>query len=118
MTSKLNQVICIEKGVKSKVTADVTELHKIAQKADLFAGFTKVYQKLADDGEDLPGERKKVQFTVQDIVGRAAGRWTELFDVTARKDYTNCTAKADVKVEGKTIVAGAPVSGVIPDWSV
>lgn len=107
---KLNQVIAIEKGTKSRVTSDVTELHKIAQKSDLFNGFVKVYQKIAEDGEDLPGERKKVQFTVGDVLAKAATRWTELWDVTSQKDYSNTRASADVVVEGQTIVAAAPVS--------
>ena len=33
-----------------------------------------------------------------------------LLDLTARKDYTNCVARADVVVDGTTMIAGAPVS--------
>src|SRR3712207_3448312 len=35
---------------------------------------------------------------------------TRLFDVTATKDWANCTARADVRVEGRTILADIPVN--------
>jgi len=35
---------------------------------------------------------------------------TRLFDVTATKDWTNCEARADVVVDGRTIAARVPVS--------
>ncbi len=38
--AKLNQIIAIEKGIKSKAYAHVTELHKACQKPDLFNGFS------------------------------------------------------------------------------
>jgi hypothetical protein len=33
---------------------------------------------------------------------------TELFDVTATKDWANCSAKADIVVDGRVLVEGAP----------
>jgi hypothetical protein len=35
---------------------------------------------------------------------------TRLFDVTATKDWANCTAKADITVDGRTILRDVPVS--------
>ena len=49
---KLNQVIAIEKGVKSRVYGEITEMHKTSQKAELFNGFAKNYRKKDEDGED------------------------------------------------------------------
>ena len=111
MTAKLNQIIAIEKGIKSKAYSDVSELYKAVQKPDLFNGFSKTYQALADDdGERLPAEKKRVQFVVDDVLRSIERAVTSLIDVTARKDYTNCVAKADVVVDGVTIMTGAPVS--------
>ncbi len=39
--SKLNQIIAIEKGIKSRVYAGLTDLNKIVQKGELFNGFQK-----------------------------------------------------------------------------
>lgn len=108
--TKLNQVIAIEKGVKSRHTSEITEVYKLAQKPDLFNGFSRQYKKNDDSGEDLPPEKKVVQFQAGDLLRRVTHTTTELFDLTFRKDRTNCIAKADVTVDGNVIVKDAPVS--------
>lgn len=107
---KLNQIIAVEKGIKSRVYGEITEMHKASQKPDLFNGFSKTYLKKDDDGEDLPPERKRVQFMVKDVLRTVERASSELMEVTARKDWTNCQAKGDVIVDGATIVKDAPVS--------
>lgn len=108
--AKLNQIIAIEKGIKSRVYGDLTELNKAIQKPDLFNGFQKTYQKKDEDGEDLPPERKRVQFLASEVLRNAARGVTELMEVTARKDWTNCSASASVSVNGAVLVKDAPVS--------
>lgn len=107
---KLNQVLAIEKGVKSRIVAEVTELYKIAQKPALFNGMTKTYRKLNEEDADLPQERQRVQYDVKGILDREAALTSELMDVVARKDWTNTVAKADIVVDGKTLLSGVPVS--------
>lgn len=107
---KLNQVIAIEKGVKSRVQSEVTELYKVAQKPELFSGFVKSYTKKDDEGEDFPPEKKKVQFRVDDLLRKAQRSMTELMEVTARKDWTNCVARADVLVDQEVVIPGAPIT--------
>jgi hypothetical protein len=60
--AKLNQIIAIEKGIKSRVSSELTKLYKTVQKPDLFNGFSKIYQKKDEESEDLPPEQKRVQF--------------------------------------------------------
>lgn len=108
--AKLNQIIAIEKGIKSRVYSELTELNKTVQKADLFNGFSKTYQKKEEEGETLPSENKRVQYTTTDILRNSQRILTELLDITARKDYTNCEAKATVKIDDKIIIKDAPVS--------
>lgn len=108
--AKLNQIIAIEKGIKSSAYGALTELNKAAQKPDLFNGFSKNYRKKDEDGEELPPEGKRVQYTSGEVLRSAERALTDLVDVTARKDWTNCVAKADVVVDGKTLIASAPVS--------
>jgi hypothetical protein len=108
--AKLNQIIAIEKGIKSSAYGALTELNKAAQKPDLFNGFSKTYRKKEEDGEELPPEGKRVQYTSGEVLRAAERALTDLVDVTARKDWTNCVAKADVVVDGKTLIASAPVS--------
>lgn len=108
--AKLNQIIAIEKGIKSSAYGALTDLNKAAQKPDLFNGFSKTYRKKDEDGEELPPEGKRVQYTSGEVLRAAERALTDLADVTARKDWTNCVAKADVVVDGKTLIASAPVS--------
>ena len=108
--AKLNQIIAIEKGIKSRVNSELSEIYKSSQKSDLFNGFSKEYRPKDEEGERLPPEKKKVQLTAHDILRRAGNSMSELMEVTARKDFTNCYAKADVIVDGKVLLVGAPVT--------
>lgn len=111
--AKLNQIIALEKGIKSESYAKITEINKAIQRADAFNGFSKVYQKTDADGEDLPSESKKVQLTARHVL-QAVRHWSaRLIDITARKDYTNQTAIADLKVDGNTIIPAVPVTHLL-----
>lgn len=108
--AKLNQIIAIEKGIKSRVYGELTDLNKAVQKPELFNGFSKTYQAKDEADEKLPAESKRVQYAVSDVLRTVERLSSELFDVTARKDWTNRTAIADVKIDGQTILPGVPVS--------
>lgn len=107
---KLNQVIAIEKGVKSKAVSEISDLYKAVQKPELFNGFVKIYESIDEDGKRLPQESKRVQFTVPDVLRSVERSMSDLFDITAKKDFTNCVAIADVVVDGTRIVGNAPVT--------
>lgn len=106
----LNQIIAIEKGIKGDAYSELTAINKIAQKPDSFYGIARAYEPLDDDGEKLPSESKRVQVTAVDLLGRAARSLTDLMRVTARKEWSNAVAKADVEVDGRVIVKDAPVT--------
>lgn len=106
---KLNQIIAIEKGVKSRVYGEISEIHKAVQKPALFSGFSKQYSKKDEDGEDLPPERQRVQFVVSEILNVVARKTSEMVAVTARKDWTNRAAKGSVQVDGEVLIHDAPV---------
>lgn len=108
--AKLNQIIAVEKGVKSKSYQDVTAAHHKVQKPALLAGISRTYQPKDEEGEQLPPESTRVQVKAEDVLREMAASLTRLFDVTATKDWANCEARADVVVDGRTVVADAPVS--------
>lgn len=108
-TLKLNQIVAIEKGVKQRVYNEITELHKATQKADLLTGFAKTYAKEQTDGLDLPPENKRVQVIASETLKRVSALMGELFDVEATKDWGNTLARADITIDGKVLVAEAPV---------
>lgn len=108
--TKLNQIIAVEKGIKARVYNDISEIYKSCQKPDLFNGFAKQFQSVDEGGESLPPEHKKVQLTYQKAIDKVQHQLTDLFDVTAVKDWTNTAAIADVKVNDQVIIAKVPVS--------
>ena len=108
--AKLNQIIAVEKGVKAKSFADLTAAHHDVQKTTLLSGLSRTYQPRDEEGEQLPPESTRVQVKAEDAIATTAATLTRLFDVTATKDWANCVAKADVTVDGHTLVEGAPVS--------
>ncbi|HEY4455262.1 MAG TPA: hypothetical protein VGN81_13185 [Pseudonocardiaceae bacterium] len=108
--TKLNQIIAVEKGVKSSSLRDLTDAHHVLQKPAMLAGISRTYQPKDEDGEVLPPESTRVQVKSEDVLRKTAEVLTRLFDVTATKDWANTVAKADVAVDGRTLLADVPVS--------
>jgi hypothetical protein len=108
--ARLNQIIAVEKGVKSKSFQDLTEAHHALQKPALLSGISRNYQPKDEEGEQLPPESTRVQVRSEDILRQMAATLTRLFDVTATKDATNCVARADVKVDDTVLLADVPVT--------
>lgn len=108
--AKLNQYVAIEKGEKAKAQKGFTEIHRETQKSPLLSGISRNYQPKDDDGDTLPSESTLVQVNVESLLEQASDTLSNLFDVTLTKEATNAVAKADVVVNGKTIVKDAPVT--------
>ncbi|MFD6277721.1 hypothetical protein ACFWFI_19435 [Streptomyces sp. NPDC060209] len=108
--AKLNQIIAVEKGVKSKSLQDITAAHHKVQKPALLAGISRTYQPKDEEGEQLPPESARVQIKAEEALREMSASLTRLFDVTATKDWANCSARADVTVDGRTVVGEVPVS--------
>jgi hypothetical protein len=108
--AKLNQIIAVEKGVKSRSFQELTEAHHALQKPSLLTGISRTYRPKDEEGEQLPPESTKVQIKADEIVRQTAGILTKLFDVTATKDWANCEAKANVVVDGKVLLGDVPIT--------
>ncbi|MFV2176091.1 hypothetical protein ACFHW2_18895 [Actinomadura sp. LOL_016] len=110
MPTKLNQIIAVEKGVKSKSVQDLAAAQQVVQKAPLLSGISRTYQPKDEEGEQFPAESTRVQVKVDDVLNDVTGSLTRLFDVTATKDWANCEARADVAVDGTAVLRDVPVS--------
>src|ERR1043166_9884817 len=110
MTQSLSQVLAVEKGFKSRVYGEVTTMNASAQKPALFNGFAKQYKAKEEDGEQFPPESSRVQMNAREMLNQASRLLTELFDVTAAKDWANCNAKSDVVVDGKLLMKQSPAT--------
>jgi hypothetical protein len=108
--AKLNQVIAVEPSVKSRTDAEVTKAYHNLQKSPLLSGISRTYRPKDEDGDLLPPESTLVQIRVNDVLDDIAKAFTEMFDLTATKDYANTTARANVVVDGVVLVENAPVT--------
>ncbi|GAA3036728.1 hypothetical protein [Streptosporangium longisporum] len=110
MATKLNQILAVEKGVKSDTQRKVTDAYHTIQKNALLSGISRTYQPIDDEGERLPPESTRVQVQGEDLLKQVGSALVRLFDVTATKDWANCSARADVKVDGSTLLEDVPVT--------
>lgn len=110
---KLHEVVAIRKGVKSRSYAELTELYRKAQKEDLYAGLSREFAPLDDDGERFPSESRKVQLVAADVLKRARKLRTAYLDIEATQELGNRQASADVEVDGQVILKDMPVTLLI-----
>jgi len=111
--TRLNQIIAAEGGSKKRAEQQITETYQYLQKDDLFAGLTRVYSPVADDGERLPSETKIVQRTADEAYSTMSESWVDLFDLTLTKDAANMAATADIIVDGSILVEAVPVTTLL-----
>jgi hypothetical protein len=107
---KLNQIIAIEKGVKSQSLRELTDAHQLLQKSAMLSGISRTYRPKDEEGEQFPPESTKVQVKAEQVIEQTVEILTKLFDVTATKDWSNGQARADVVVDGKTLLSQVPIT--------
>jgi len=110
---KLNQVLAIEGGDKSKAEATLTSAYQRLQKTEPIQGIVKTYQPKNEEGEQLPPERKLVQVKVHQTVREVAEVFGKFLDTTLTKDVGNCSAKANLIVDGTVLVKDVPVTTLL-----
>lgn len=108
--AKLNQIVAVVAGKKTRLEKERDGIYKKLQKDDLFGGIARSYKPDDENGETFPPEKKNVQFTAQDACDQFAAVLTELLDATATQDWANTKARADVLVDGQTVLADVPVT--------
>lgn len=111
--ARLNQIIAVEKGVKGHAFSRLSDMNKIIQKPDLFNGVTRVYRPRDENGERLPSERKHVQYNVPSILADLRTFFGDHLDTTARKDWANTAARANINIGGTTVIADVPVTHLL-----
>ena len=108
---KLNQINAVVSGRKGEAEKAVTELYKLIQKDQLFSGRERTYRPLDEvNGQKLPPESQRVQQRADDLIRQAVAKWTDLWNLIYTQDAGNQQAKADVVVDGQTLLAGVPVT--------
>lgn len=106
---KLNQVVAIEKGLKSQTESDITQAYHLIQKPEVFNGLTRAYTPKDEEGERLPSETQNILITAPTLTKEFSAALAKLFDITATKVYGNTGARADIVVDGTTLLEAVPV---------
>ncbi|MDY3560087.1 hypothetical protein R5W23_001312 [Gemmata sp. JC673] len=111
---KLNQINAVVTARKGEAEKHVTELYKLIQKEQLFTGRERTYRPLDEvNGQKLPPESQRVQQRADDLVRQAREKWTELWNLVFTQDTGNQSARADIVVDGKVILANVPVTTLL-----
>ncbi len=108
--AKLNQIIAVEKGIKSRSYSELTDAHQSLQKSAMLAGISRTYQPKDEEGEQYPPESTRVQLRAEEVLRQMGTTLTRLFDVTATKDWANTEARADVTVDGQVLLSAVPAT--------
>jgi hypothetical protein len=112
-TEQLNQVLAVEKGAKNRAENTFTALHRSLQQPTLLEGLSRTYQPRKEGDEVFPPEKKLVQFRTEDQLKGLVTALTDLFDVTAKRDRTNCEAFADIEIDGRVLVEKVPATHLL-----
>ena len=64
--ARLNQIIAVEKGIKSQSFQELTDAHHALQKPSLLSGISRSYRPKDEEGEQLPPESTKVQVRAEE----------------------------------------------------
>jgi hypothetical protein len=107
---KLNQIVAVVAGKKSDAEKVLTELYHTVKKPALFEGITKTYEAIEADGEELPPEKKLLQFKVRDAIAQFREAMGPVLDTTLTQDVANTRARGDLEVDGTTVLKDAPVT--------
>jgi hypothetical protein len=107
---KLNQVIAVLQTVKANSTKAKTSVYHLIQKSTMFQGISRTFQPVAEDGFVYPPENQTLQMKAEDLLSSFEQASTELFNLCATQDWSNAQAKADIVVDGTTILREVPVS--------
>lgn len=112
-TLKLNQVIAIANGQKSRKEKILSKVYHTLEKADLFQGLAKRYTPKDEEGDRFPNEDKQIQTSVFECIKEAREVCEDMYNICATQDVANCNAKADVVVDGKVILNQVPVTHLL-----
>ena len=106
--AKLHQILAVEADIRNQTQKDLTTAHHGLQKSEMLTGTQRKYQPLKEDGDRLPSEGNLLQTRVPKVIQETASILTKMFDVVATRDFGNMGARADVTVDGVTLLKDAP----------
>ena len=120
--TKLCEIVAVVNGKKTKSKDQATQVYHKFQKPAMFEGLLKTFLAgtVATDAEgkpiaqeSFPDEKKKITYTVKQGLKDIKEALADTVDVTFTQDAANCEAKADVVVDGETLLKQVPVTTLL-----
>lgn len=113
MPKRLHQVVVIERGVQSdteRVLDQYKRVFSLGGEQSPMKGLVRTYEPRQDDGVRHPSQSQKVQIKASDLVPEIRRVLTSLFDVKYTREYWNGQARANLVVDGETILTDVPTT--------
>jgi hypothetical protein len=110
---KLHQLLAILTSAKNGADAIKTEIYHTIQKSALFSGISRTYSPTDSEAFVYPSESTSVQKSAPDLINQFFQGYQELWDLAATQDWANTEAKANVVVDGETILRDVPVTHLL-----
>jgi hypothetical protein len=119
MMQTLGAVLAIETQARQEENKSNGRRLKDAPKDQLFSGFRRTYTPFAETDDEhreraqLPHESQEVQLTAEGLLRDFLGDLQEALDLTATKDLGNCSAFADLVIDGEIILERVPATHLL-----
>lgn len=110
---RLHQLLAVEKDTKNEVLRVVTDFYQRIAKGPLLSGISRRYRAKEDGGEALPPESTLVQLRVEESIPEVRAALVKLFDTELSKEDANQSAKADIVIDGRVLMADVPVCALL-----
>lgn len=110
---RLSAIVAVARDAKRDGTAALTDAHRASLKSgdqSPMSGISRTYKPIDEDGERQPDQRTLVQYTVEDLLRTVvSGPVADMLDVVLTQEHGNTLARADVVVDGETLLTDVPV---------
>jgi hypothetical protein len=107
-TGTLHEALGLKKRILEREERVKGDVYKLAQRAALFFGMSRTYAPSVDGGDQLAGEKIRIQQSVDDLIAQFAKATAAQVDAAATVDLTNAKAVADVIVDGTVLARNVP----------
>ena len=111
--TKLHQFIALMEAFKAEENRRYDRAYHDAQKPVLFDGLTRTYEPRDEDGEVFPPESTLVQRRASELLTEWRDSMSLLLDAELTQDTANTLAKADVVIDGKTLLKDVPLTNLL-----
>lgn len=112
MATYLHQVIAVERSAEAdakRALGEAARILAVGGDSDPLTGLSRTHRSLDPEQHPvLPPENRKVQAVTADLLASVQKAQARIFDVKLTRETGNAAARADVVVDGETILADVP----------